>query len=328
MRLWGTDLVSVSVFNPGFRFGEYFSIFDVSSVIYMVAMLLLTRAACWAFFPRKKHAWLALSILTLVPFFIGFRYLLEEVIFKAIFGQGNYHEGTIIGRYIADNIQYAIGYITLGALVFLFENNIKNQQKLLQMAATNSEAELKFLRSQINPHFLFNSLNNIYTLIYEKSDKAPDAFLKLTELTRYMSYEKGNMVNLSTEVKYLESYIALQKLRFDYELSLVLEVGEAVLHHQLPPYTLIAFVENAFKHGDFKDPNFPLKIIATGNAANLKIMVSNKISAHEKDATGGVGLDNVRRRLELLFPDRHQFSVEKTEGVFTVRLHIQQAARP
>ncbi len=328
MRLWGTDLVSVSVFNPGFRFGEYFSIFDVSSVIYMVAMLLLTRAACWAFFPRKKYAWLALSILTLVPFFIGFRYLLEEVIFKAIFGQGNYHEGTVIGRYIGDNIQYAIGYITLGALVFLFENNIKNQQKLLQMAATNSEAELKFLRSQINPHFLFNSLNNIYTLIYEKSDKAPDAFLKLTELTRYMSYEKGNMVNLSTEVKYLESYIALQKLRFDYELSLVLEVDEAVLHHQLPPYTLIAFVENAFKHGDFKEPNFPLKIIATGNAANLKIMVSNKISTHEKDATGGVGLDNVRRRLELLFPDRHRFSVEKTDGVFTVRLHIQQAARP
>jgi two-component system LytT family sensor kinase len=123
-------------------------------------------------------------------------------------------------------------------------------------------AELAFLKSQINPHFLFNSLNSIYSLAYQRSDTTPEAILKLSEIMRYMLYEcNDNKVDLAKELTYLQNYIDLQKIRFGKKAYVDFEVNGAVTNQRIAPLLLIAFIENAFKHGVANDPAAPIKMI-------------------------------------------------------------------
>lgn len=118
------------------------------------------------------------------------RYGIEEMIYPAVIGYGNYQEGTSIQYYFLDNIYYAVIYVAIGFFLFIMDRLFTLQKQQVQLANKTREAELQFLRSQVNPHFLFNTLNNIYSLVYEKSNKAPDAVLRLSELLRYILYEK------------------------------------------------------------------------------------------------------------------------------------------
>ncbi|MET0394869.1 MAG: sensor histidine kinase, partial [Chitinophagaceae bacterium] len=199
----------------------------------------------------------------------------------------------------------AIVYIFLGFLLFLLDSQVGNRKKQALLLQKSREAELQFLRSQINPHFLFNTLNNIYSLVYEQSDKAPAAMLRLSDMMRYMLYEKKETVPLAKEWDYISSFVELQKLRFHEEPAIVLTAEGNLDAHLIPPYLLIPFVENAFKHGDLRDAADPLTITLAAGDGDIRFRVQNKISHRNKDESGGVGLDNVRRRLELIFPGRH-----------------------
>ncbi|RYY41029.1 MAG: histidine kinase [Chitinophagaceae bacterium] len=198
---------------------------------------------------------------------------------------------------------YACLYIVMGALLFFADEALTARLRQAELLGRNREAELAFLRAQVNPHFLFNSLNNIYALSYKGSPKAPEAILKLAELMRYMLYEKKTFLPAATEWDYVEHFIALQQLRYDYPLAVEIRKTGNADAWELPPYLLIAFVENAFKHGDLNGK--PLTIGFDAGAHAFAFSLCNAIGRQQKDAGGGIGLSNLRRRLELLYPGRH-----------------------
>ncbi|WP_167459539.1 sensor histidine kinase [Pedobacter jejuensis] len=185
------------------------------------------------------------------------------------------------------------------------------------------EMELQFLKSQLNPHFLFNSLNNIYSLAYQKSDKTADAIMKLSEIMRYMIYESNTpTVSLSKEVDYLKSYIELQKIRFKDGAYVEMTLSGEIDDQKIVPLMLISFVENAFKHGVVTDPSEPVKIDIIANQKILHFSVINKKNNQNKDAQGGVGLPNVERRLQLIYPDRYKLNVVNSATHYNCELMI------
>jgi two-component system LytT family sensor kinase len=199
----------------------------------------------------------------------------------------------------------------------------RNERVQRNLESEKKEMELQFLKSQLNPHFLFNSLNNIYSLAYQKSDKTADAILKLSEIMRYMIYESNDSwVSLSKEIEYVQSYIELQKLRFRDGAAVELSLNGEIDNQQIVPLILISFVENAFKHGVANDPKDPIKINIIANQKILHFSVTNKKNKHNKDEVGGVGLNNVERRLQLLYPERYKLNIVNSATHYTSELML------
>lgn len=305
MMVWGLDLINAIKYHQAIGDANIFHLLNVSQILYALCTFLFVRAVSNRYFLTGKYLRFAGSILLAILLFIIFRYTLEQVLSPLLIDIRNYPVGVSLLYYSLDNVYYAIVYIFLGFLLFLLDSQIANQKKQALLVQKSREAELQFLRSQINPHFLFNTLNNIYSLVYEQSDKAPAAMLRLSDMMRYMLYEKKEAVPLAKEWDYINSFVELQKLRFHEEPAIVLAAEGNLDAHMIPPYLLIPFVENAFKHGDLRDAAGPLTIQLVTGDREIRLMVQNKISHRNKDESGGVGLDNVRRRLELIFPERH-----------------------
>lgn len=187
------------------------------------------------------------------------------------------------------------------------------------------KTELAFLRSQISPHFLFNVLNNITALARLKSDELEPTVLKLSSLMRYMLYETDeDKVIIKNEVEYLQDYIDLQKQRYGEELALQVLFDIKEEWQTIEPMLLIPFVENAFKHGNVlqQSPDICIHLQVADN--QLYFTVKNKFedSKATKDKTSGIGLVNVKRRLELLYPGRHTLAIQKKDDLFIVSLQL------
>src|SRR5690606_6309428 len=152
-------------------------------------------------------------------------------------------------------------FMLLSTAVYVSSSNFKSREHRKSLENEKLNAELAFLKSQINPHFLFNSLNNIYSLAYQKSEKTPEAILKLSEIMRYMLYESNEeFVMLEEEINYLENYIELQKLRFKEKVYVDLHINIDQPGHRIMPLLLISFLENAFKHGVSTEASTPIRI--------------------------------------------------------------------
>jgi LytS/YehU family sensor histidine kinase len=199
----------------------------------------------------------------------------------------------------------------------------KQDRKRKEMEKEKLVSELSFLKSQVNPHFLFNSLNGIYALAIKKSDKTPDALLQLSDLLRHMLYDADHgLVLLKKEVDYLQNYIQLQKLRLPEEAKISFDVVGDLSSKMIEPMLFIPFVENAFKHGvDSEGAEIRMKLTLKGN--HLAFEVVNRISqAKSKDASSGIGLANVKKRLELHYGDDCVLNYGKSKGFFKVDLHL------
>lgn len=319
---WGLDLVNDIKYREAINLSDMASLFNFTQLIYALFTLLITH---WVFkrFYSKRNKWLlVIAVICIIPAFILFRYGLEEVLIPALFNARNYNEGTSFLFYSLDNVYYAIVYIVLGSLIFMLDNQLTIQKKQALLVAQSREAELAFLRSQINPHFLFNTLNNIYALSYKNSPKTPEAILKLSTLMRYMLYEKQEKIPLVKEWEYIQHFISLQQLRYDYPLALSISIEGDPGNIRIPPYLLIPFVENAFKHGDLADEKNPLIIQLSIKELAWEFYVENKVVTQQKDPEGGVGLENVQRRLALLYENRHQLRMEQKAEKFSIYLQI------
>jgi len=186
-------------------------------------------------------------------------------------------------------------------------------------------SELAFLKSQINPHFLFNTLNNVYSLAFKKSDDTPDAIIKLSKLMRYMLYESNeNQVFLSKEIEYLHNYIDLQKLRLPNTIKIIFNVEGDIEGRLIEPMLLIPFVENAFKHGISYVDNSKISISIKLSAYELLFVIENKINNAKitEESGSGIGLSNVKRRLTLLYPNKHTITINDNNDEFKVTLKI------
>lgn len=207
-----------------------------------------------------------------------------------------------------------------GFIIFLL-NQEKGRQEEQQ---ERLRSELSFLRSQISPHFIFNILNSIVYLIRARSDLAEPVTIKLSELLRYMLYTSREAhAPLEQELKYLENYIELQKIRFEEDVDIRLKIEGEPNMQFIEPMLLIPFVENAFKHGVGLIEEPLIDIYMKVSDEGLDFHVKNKTSADgDKDPDSGIGLRNVIRRLELLYHDSHSLEIHTGNGWFEVVLHL------
>ena len=207
----------------------------------------------------------------------------------------------------------------------IISDRIKTESLLAAKQQENLKTELSFLRSQISPHFLFNIMNNIAAMVRLKSDEVEPTIHKLSTLMQYMLYETDeDKVLLQNEIEYLQSYIDLQQQRFSEKLTLHVSLDVKENWHTVEPMLLIPFVENAFKHGTGLVQNPVIEIELKAENDKLSFFVKNKFVQSEKvkDKTSGIGLANVKRRLELLYGNRHQLAINKTDEWFIVSLQL------
>jgi len=208
-------------------------------------------------------------------------------------------------------------------IAYLLYNNFRLKLITQQQQTAMREAELTYLKSQTNPHFLFNTLNNIYVLATEKSESAPDSILRLSKILRFMLYETGSkFITIEQELEIITDYIALEKLRYDDTLNVSLTCDIPDTAVQIHPLLLIPLIENAFKHGvseDIGEPFIDIKLGITGH--QLLLVVKNSSEKPEGDVKENIGLANLKRQLQLLYAD-YALSVEQEETVFTVTLKI------
>jgi len=215
-------------------------------------------------------------------------------------------------------------------LAFLARFTIKwisDKQKQVELINQNQTSELALLRSQINPHFLFNTLNNIYSLVMKKSDNAPQAMMKLSEIMRYMLYETNtDKVLLEKENTYLQSYIELMQLRLKKKDFISFNVKGDTTCVEIAPMMLVPFVENAFKHCNKNVESPGITIEMEIEDKTMKYRVVNFLKSETTDdleKTGGIGLNNIKRRLELLYPNKSRLNINKTEDKFEVVLQLE-----
>lgn len=221
-------------------------------------------------------------------------------------------------------IAFNILLVVTGTALKVYTEWNKNEQKKKEIEVQKSTAELHFLKHQLSPHFLFNSLNSIYSLTTKKSNDAPEAVITLSELMRYMLYETNNgFVPLKNELNYIQNYLKLQRLRIANNVNVTLNIHGSIGNQKIRPLLLISFIENAFKYGtDFKG-NTEVRIEININGNELQFNCVNLIGNRktEKDSSG-IGLKNTKERLELLYPEKHLLLIDERNNRFTVDLTL------
>lgn len=279
-------------------------------------------------FLKKRYVKALLLAISLWAALVGWRYILEFGVFKPVLGFDNYFGKQVPVSYYVMNIfwYYFPKFFVYGLAYFFAESWVRNRNRQEALQREKLATELAFLRSQINPHFLFNTINDIYALTYQKSDEAPEALLKLSELLRYMLREgAGDFVALQSEIDYLNNLVELQRIGAKGNAYIHFEIEGYVGPQQVASLLFVAFVENAFKHGVLNDPANPVSIRMQALNDRIDFTVRNKNNDSHKDKTPGIGLANVKRRLELLYPGKHNLQI--TEGTeYTIHLTLQLAA--
>jgi LytS/YehU family sensor histidine kinase len=231
-----------------------------------------------------------------------------------------------IKKRLYDNVIPHFFLVIAGAAVKLMFDYRKLQQRMAETAKEKAEAELNFLKSQINPHFVFNSLNSVYFLIDKNNAEARGALHKFAEMLRYQLYEmNGQKVPVEKEIRYLQDYMDLQLLRKDETYSVEFRHDESVKGFSIEPLLLIPLVENAFKHISHHPDriNF-VKVDMRRSNGSLHFRVENsKESQPTTEMHGGIGLQNVKRRLELLYPGKFELNIKDSSDNFLVQLNLQ-----
>lgn len=225
----------------------------------------------------------------------------------------------------AHNIVAFIITITVSTAYKTISDKSKEDARRNEMLKENLKTEVSFLRSQISPHFIFNVLNNIVALVRLKSEELEPTVMKLSALMQYMLYETDKKVALQDEILYLKNYIELQKQRFGDYIKISAEFQSPSENLFIEPMLLISFVENAFKHGEGMIENPMINIELHCEKRKLYFKVKNKyndLNSQTKDKTSGIGLTNVRRRLALLYPEKHTLEITQSDGIFYVSLQL------
>ncbi|RAV27957.1 histidine kinase [Sinomicrobium soli] len=215
-------------------------------------------------------------------------------------------------------------YFIIGAAVRIYMEWRKGEAVRQQIQSEKMTSELQFLKAQLNPHFLFNSLNSVYSLSVKKSNDTPEAILTLSELMRYMLYEANrDFVPLGKELDYIKNYIKLQRLRLSDGEKVTLNIYGNERDKKIQPLLFISFIENAFKYGTDYTGKTVVKTVISIRDDSIHFFISNIVGSYKKDTeSSGVGLQNIRNRLDLLYPDMNKLDVTDDGKIFTVSLTL------
>ena len=314
--------------------GEYGKGHNTPKDLWMDVSFMVARIATFYFgyllvFPRllrtRRLPLLALGVLGAGVIFAGVRGGLEEKLYPLLLGFDNYDDDTPLYQFLVDGVYYALPNLVLSAALWASETALRRERENQQLATDKRAAELAFLKAQINPHFLYNTLNMLYGLAYSVDKTLAGGLLTLSELMRYMLRDTPDgLVDLSQEVEYLNNFLALYRLRYPGRLHAALTVAGDPAGHRVAPLLLIPFVENAFKHGVLDDPTTPVRMQLTLTPEAVEFTVENQRHDYQPDASSGIGLANLRRRLELLYSGCYAWQVGPVGPQF--RAHLRLAA--
>ena len=306
-------IVFVKENNQLFGITMFFVEMITFSIIYFLILPKLFNFRNW----KKTLLLIFFSFLT----FILVRYLIEQVITDLLFGIVNYHEKTPLWEYAFENLYYGSSNIFTTIFIWSIIHLIKTLQQNNAIEQEKNEAEINFLKAQINPHFLFNTLNNIYSLVSVNSDKSLKAIENLSAIMRFTTYETNkDKIEIKKEVDYIDQYLALEQIRFGekFYIEKIIEIENNST--QIHPYILSPLIENAIKHGIVKIKETPIKIKIKSTSVFVEITVENKINQHQKDETSGIGLTNLKRRLYHYFENNYTFEINNNSDTFYIYL--------
>lgn len=258
-------------------------------------------------------------IVGLIIAFIGvaYRMFINDIIIAPRIHEWNWGPNLSLGYYLGRDYLLEV----IPALSAFFLKSIKDLVVGEKLKKEKITTELAFLKSQINPHFLFNTMNNLYGLSLSEPEKTPDVILKVSAMMRYMLYESNEeLVLLTTEVEYLNSYIELERIRYEGQTFVNFTIEGDINDKLIPPILLISFVENVFKHGDIQNLHNAVEISLKVEDRRIIFRQKNKTAIREKNRMGGLGLRNVERRLSLLYPGKHSVTVNNTNGIYESEL--------
>jgi len=312
----------------------YFSSISTISIAYqrgilLIIIYLITFYLNWFIFvPRlyvnKKYLLYILSAILLLSVTVALRVAIEKHFNVA-------PDALKRKPYFDKDVRIIIFAIAASAFTFItsfllriadFYTLQSRQKDILQQQKT--EAEIKFLKAQLNPHFLFNALNNIYALVLTRSENAAESLMSLSQLLRYIIYDaEVEKVSLEKEIVYLKYYIELESLRLADKNKLKINIVVDPNNHKIMPMIFIPFVENSFKHSDInKDGSIEISLKLNGN--QLEFICENTYSSVPKsvDHVGGIGLENSKKRLEMVYPQKHKLEIINKDGIYRVALKI------
>ncbi|TDQ25578.1 sensor histidine kinase [Tenacibaculum caenipelagi] len=223
-------------------------------------------------------------------------------------------------------------FYTPALLIYGYQTHQKQQQekdRLLLLRQEKLDTELKYLKAQLNPHFLFNTLNNLYSFVITNSPKAGDMILQLSEILDYVLYKsQASFIDINEEIKCIENYISLEKIRYGERLHVELHKPEAIVNKQIAPLLLLSIIENAFKHGasgNLTNPTIKIAIHTDQDAIYFDVWntKNNDLQGTINDSyKEGIGLSNIKRQLNLLYPNKHTLTIEDTTNDFNLKLQL------
>ena len=324
VMIWGMLLLTpyfLSNAHNGYRLNNlpwtYFTIGDLVHI----GLFYLNAFYLWPHYVNRQRYE---AYLVRVVVMIGSAFELKLIIQKLFFPE-------VLKEY--SNIKFllmpAIATYVISCIYRIILDRIRFEREQKERQAAQLATELKFLRSQISPHFLFNVLTNLVSLARKRSDQLEPSLIMLSDLMRYMLYDtQGKKVTLGTEIEYLNNYIELQKLRFGSDVAVTshIEIGDQDRSHTIEPMLLIPFVENAFKHGvgAIGEPRIDMKLRVDKEWMYFEVQntMFDPGPAGSKEENSGLGLNNVRTRLQLLYRDHHTLTIRNEGNLFHIILSL------
>lgn len=317
------------------RWGSYFDDYGYSLLsnlvefpihivlVYFNLYYLLPR-----FIPNKFGQYFGLLLLATVGMSLLRIVLTYELVTTDVWRENIHQETNLFDfNYIMTVVIGEVYVVGLTTAIKITMDYVKNQKRTRELEKQSLETELSMLKSQLQPHFFFNTLNNLYSLTLDKSDQAPETVLKLSDLMSYVIYQtKNKQVPLTGEVKHIKNYLDLESLRYGDRLNIEFMLSGNLEGHSVPPLLLLPFVENAFKHGAHNETkSIPINIALHVENGLLTFSVKNQKAGKNAMNTGnnkGLGLANTKRRLGLLYNGQHELSINEDSNTYSTTLKI------
>lgn len=275
------------------------------------------------FFKKRRYLLFSLLEMSNISLFICLNYFVS----MAFEGKHPNFLNEMVAEFIL-----VLMFLVITTLIKFTRDSIDLQDanlRIKEIERVNVESELRALKAQINPHFFFNTLNSIYSLSLDRSEKAPELILKLSELMRYILYEtRDDYVSMERQLDFLQNYIYLEQLRTDEKIKIEMEIKGKHTELMIAPLLFIPFVENAFKHvvKEKDNPSFIRILFDLSHQDKISFSIKNKKYNFPGQVNGnseGIGLANVRKRLNLLYPSKHELKISDTGDVFEVELTLE-----
>ncbi|MFY9153629.1 MAG: histidine kinase [Prolixibacteraceae bacterium] len=330
--LYWTMFVLIGSLVFSYRQNFPYNFFLLNFLVHLPVSLLFTYGVIYYLVPSillKRKFITFFAVLILVTCICAFiRIIISKYVYYNFFIPAVLHPEKWISIDIYFlNLIWILAPAILFAMFKYYRNWMNSQMIANEAERKQLSSELQVLKAQLNPHFLFNTFNNLYVLALQKSDQTPVVISKMSDLFHYILYECNSVeVPLSKEIKLITDYIQLEELRYSERLSIIFEKEIDQPDFPIPPMLLYTFVENCFKHGCSNDPGKPwINLQIRVQKDHFEFEASNSVPARKtsmKEMQGGVGLSNIKRRLELIYPKNHQLEIRKKDDEFFVRLQI------